>query len=139
MQKTKQQGFSLLEVLVAFAILAVSLGILLKIFSGGANTALLAEEYTSAVQIAESLMANEMAKAEMLPGETVGDEDDRFHWLLSVTRAPFTMEDIDLEKLNAEFFRVAVTVTWGDDGRELHLSTLKLLSKKPDESKNESQ
>ncbi|MGZ8224716.1 MAG: type IV pilus modification PilV family protein, partial [Methylobacter sp.] len=50
----KQAGFSLLEILIAFTILAFSLSILLNIFSTGANTAVVAEEYTAAVQIAES-------------------------------------------------------------------------------------
>ena len=49
MQKNKQQGFSLLEILIAFSILALSLGILLKIFAAGVNTAMIAENYTAAV------------------------------------------------------------------------------------------
>ena len=57
MPQNKQQGFSLLEILIAFSILALSLGILLKIFSAGVNTAIIAENYTTAVQLSESLMA----------------------------------------------------------------------------------
>ena len=52
-----QAGFSLLEMLVAFTILAFSLVVILRIFSSGIGTAVTAEEYTAAVQIAESLLA----------------------------------------------------------------------------------
>lgn len=52
-----ERGFSLLEILIAFSILAVSLGILLKIFSTGVTTARVADDYTNAVQIANNLIA----------------------------------------------------------------------------------
>ncbi|MFZ2726568.1 MAG: type II secretion system protein [Methylococcaceae bacterium] len=51
MNKTK--GFSLLEILIAFSIMAISLTILLKIFSTGVGTAMLAEDYNNAVQLGE--------------------------------------------------------------------------------------
>lgn len=52
-----QQGFSLLEILFAFSILSIMLGILLRIFSGGVRVAEITGNYAEAVQIAESLMA----------------------------------------------------------------------------------
>uniref|UniRef100_UPI0035939C60 type IV pilus modification PilV family protein n=1 Tax=Thiocapsa sp. TaxID=2024551 RepID=UPI0035939C60 len=49
-----QSGFSLLEVLVAFAILAVSLGVLMQIFSQATRTTLLSSQYSRAASLAES-------------------------------------------------------------------------------------
>jgi general secretion pathway protein I len=129
---TKQQGFSLLEILIAFSILALSLGILLKIFSGGVNSAMISEEYTSAVQIAESLMAKVGTETPLQLGETSGDEDDRFHWQVIVNPYPFNPENIDIKKQSAELFKINVIVSW-DDGnnheRLLELTTLRIANK----------
>lgn len=130
---TRQQGFSLLEILVAFSILAFSLGILLKIFSGGANTAVIAEEYTAAVQIAEALMSTAGVEAPLQAGRTSGRENDKYHWLVEVTPSPFNPENIDVKTMTVSLFKIKVTVSWGDHnddaGRQIELTTLKLVNK----------
>jgi general secretion pathway protein I len=129
----KQQGFSLLEILMAFSILALSLGILLKIFSGGVNTAVIAEDYTAAVQIAESLLAD-TSEAPLKNGRSEGIEDEKYHWLVETSPYLFHPENIDPVTAKVTLFKVKVTVSWGDDnpesdGRELVLTTLKLVKK----------
>lgn len=129
----KQHGFSLLEILIAFSILALSLGILLKIFSAGVNTAGVAEDYTAAVQIAESLMARTAVEAPLQPGETAGTENDRYHWHVSVSPFQFTADKVDLTTIAATLFKVKVVVSWDDsaenDGRQVELVTLRLANK----------
>jgi general secretion pathway protein I len=123
----KQRGFSLLEILIAFSILALSLGILLKIFSGGVNTAAVAEEYTAAVQIAESLMAETAEKTPLMPSQSAGLEDKKYHWRVSVSPFQFIAENLDVTAIPAVLFKVKVTVSWGD--RRVELITLKLANK----------
>jgi general secretion pathway protein I len=130
----KQRGFSLLEILIAFSILALSLGILLKIFSSGINTAGVAEEYSAAVQIAESLMAQTGVETPLQAGESSGQKNEKYKWQVIISPFQFTAENLDLTTLTVELFKVKVTVSWGDDnsgnqGRQLELVTLKLASK----------
>lgn len=128
-----QRGFSLLEILIAFSILALSLGILLKIFSAGVNTAGVAEEYTAAVQIAESLMAQSGIEAPLKPGEATGLENEKYHWRVSVSPFQFTAENLDVTAITAVLFKIKVVVSWGEDaraaGRQVELTTLKLVNK----------
>lgn len=132
MKTNKQKGFSLLEILIAFSILALSLGILLKIFSAGVNTALVAEEYSAAAQIAESLMAKTGAETPLQTSRDSGLENDKYHWLVEVSPYVFNPENIDTTAITAVVFKVKVIVSWGDDNvndRQIELTTLKLVNK----------
>jgi len=128
----KQKGFSLLEILIAFSILAISLGILLKIFSSGVNTAVVAEDYTAAVQIAEGLMAKTGVETLLQAGEDSGLENNKYHWLVEVSPFVFNPENVDVTTMKAELFKIKVIVSWGDDDdndRQVKLTTLKLINK----------
>ena len=123
----RDKGFSLLEILVAFSILAISLGILLKIFSSGVNTAMIAEEYTMATQIAESLMAKTGIEEPLVVGENYGTEVEKYHWRVSVENILNPADDEGDEE-DAGFLAVRVIVHWGDDDRNrrvVELNTVK--------------
>ncbi len=138
MKTNKQQGFSLLEILIAFSILALSLSILLKIFSVGVTTSSIAEEYTAAVQIAESLMARTGVETPLQAGESSGLENEKYDWQVTVSPFEFNPENADINAVTAVLFKVRVTVTWGDedanidvdtDKRQIQLVTLKIVNK----------
>lgn len=131
MKLNKQQGFSLLEILIAFSILALSLGILLKIFSAGVNTAQVAEEYTAAVQIAESLMAKTGVETPLQATQAAGWEA-KYHWSITVSPFEFNPDNMDVKTLASELFKIKVTVTWGEENtaeRQVELTTLRLINK----------
>ena len=135
----KQNGFSLLEILIAFSILALSLGILLKIFSAGVNNALVAEDYTAAVQIAESLMAKTGVETPFQAGQASGLENEKYQWLIEVSPFAFNPGQGDTPATTvttAVLFKVKVVVSWSDDNadddandRQIELTTLKLINK----------
>ena len=126
----KQRGFSLLEMIIAFSILAVSLGILMKIFSSGIMTAQVADDYTNAVQIAHNLIAKTGVEKPLKISEEIGVEDNFYHWRVRVNPKTFVSPELDLRGLPVEVFNVNVLIWWGDeaktDDRVLELNTLKL-------------
>lgn len=129
-KKNSQGGFSLLEILVAFSILAIALGILLNIFSSGVRNAAVAEEYNSAVQIAYSLMARVGVESPLQEGQADGIENDKYRWQVTIAPFELAVDNLDTSSIPASLFMVTVIVNWGDDdARELQLATLKLTRK----------
>lgn len=111
------RGFSLLEVLVAFVILALVATALFRLFSGSLANAAAADDYSRAVLLAESVLA-ETAAAKPLRELTRNGtaEDGRYAWTASV--APWTPPGVEpdveaaSETLPVRLFRVSVDVTF---------------------------
>ena len=125
-----QTGFSLLEILVAFTIMALSLGVLLRIFGGSGHIARTADEYSRAILTAESLLTSAGADAPLQPGVTQGDIGGLYRWTMNVHPYPFD-ESLLGSQQNNRFkpYWVELEVEWGDenDPRAFTLKTLRLL------------
>ena len=121
----RQGGFSLLEVLVAFAILSVSLGVLLQVFGTGLRNTALAEDYTLAVLRAESLLAAIGRETPLAAGVSQGRIDGKFSWRSTVE--PYTDRTL-IGNLPALPYRVVVEVFWQGPRRtrSVTLETLRL-------------
>lgn len=119
----QQQGFSLIEMLVAFAILALVLTTILQIYGNGAKASRLSYEYNQAVIIAQS----KLAFIKMKQNELSGIDLQKYNW--RVTRHP---EPVDNAILTNHFRldRIITTVTWQAAGkqRQVELSTLQLVN-----------
>ena len=123
----RQSGYTLIEVLVAFLILALALTVLLRIFSGGLRNVSVSSDYATATLIAESRLAAAGIDLPLTPGENSGTEGERFEWKVSV-------QDYDpwpgyrSAAKGVDAYRVTVTVEWphGDNTRSVGLSTVRL-------------
>jgi general secretion pathway protein I len=133
------KGFSLLEVLMAFAIMAVAITIILRIFSSGVNNAVITEEYSIGVQLAESLMARTGIEIPLQAGDMNGNEANKYQWLISITDinpnqasqpAFQTSPQNQAQNPPSPMYLVKVLVSWGDEGskpRVVELSSMKSL------------
>jgi general secretion pathway protein I len=124
----KQKGFSLLEVLVAFVILATVLAALYQVLAGGLRARTVAEDYFAASVIAESKLAEVGYTIELKPAELGGLIGDRFEWALVIEPESHLDHGLPISGLPMRLFRLRVKVSWLDGGRsrELALDTLRL-------------
>ena len=82
----RQRGFSLLEVILAFTLLAVALGILMAILGGGLTQVRGAADATVATLHAQSLLDEVGVLEPIEPGRRGGDFDNgRYRWDLEIT------------------------------------------------------
>jgi general secretion pathway protein I len=142
----QQQGFSLLEVLVAFAILSLTLGALLQVFATGLRNTALAEDYSLATLHAQSVLAILDSRESLSEGLEKGEIDATYSWRLSVIpwQDPNPLEqpeadlgeqvsegvgfDEEFERAPVEPYQVTVGVFWEKAGRtrSVVLDTLRL-------------
>lgn len=81
---SRQRGFSLLEMIVAVAILGISLGMLYQAAGGATRSVATTEDYAYAIQIARSLLADNSV---VPPGGTAvtGETADGYRWAVFST------------------------------------------------------
>ena len=126
--RRRSRGYTLVEVLVAFVIMAMALTVLLRIFSGGVRNVAVSSDYAKAVLIAESRLATAGIDDTLAPGETDGVENGRFRWTRVVTDYEPAFDYRSAVK-GLRAYHVTVTVSWpnGDKERRVELNTVRLM------------
>ena len=85
--RRRDAGFTLLEVLIAFAVLAIMLVPILQVFGGGLGLTQTARGYAEGTLLARSKLAEVSGSKDLREGETSGDFEDRgYHWRASVVQ-----------------------------------------------------
>jgi general secretion pathway protein I len=133
------RGFSVLEVLVAFIIVALVVTALFQLFGGALRNASGAADWTRALLVAQSRLELAASAQPLREASDAGAEPDgRIAWRASVTPyvAPDANPDVERasESMPTRLFRISVDVTFpGDDGksRTVSLSTLRIGQRNP--------
>lgn len=131
--KNRQSGFTLIEVVVAFSLLAVGLAAVMQIAIGALRQAHNASQFTEASLYAQSLLDTAGVGERLEEGGDNGRFGDRYTWQLEVTPYEAASDsDIPLDPAMApvDLYRLDLTVSW-ERGRRLHeveFSTLRALT-----------
>ena len=116
------RGFTLVEMLVAFTILAVALVALMQVFGTGFRGLRASEAHARAVMQARSTLERVGTEVPLQPGVWAGTFDNGSRW---TTRVRVYEPDAEQAAQTVVPYEVEVTVTWDDD-RSVSLKTLRL-------------
>ncbi|MFI5322315.1 MAG: prepilin-type N-terminal cleavage/methylation domain-containing protein [Thermodesulfobacteriota bacterium] len=116
--KIRSAGFTLLEVIIAVAIIGSSLAILL----GAVNKNLILASESKNLSIASFLAQRELSEIETEGYPEIGNQEGafedypEFNWYESV-------QPYNIQQLSTEIRIVILTITWGEGNKEFSVAT----------------
>ncbi|MGH8025357.1 MAG: type II secretion system protein XpsI [Pseudoxanthomonas sp.] len=126
----RQRGFTLIEVIIAFALLALALTLLLGSLSGAARQIRTADDSGRATLHAQSLLAQLGVGEVLQPGRKQGTfEQGRYRWALEVEPYidPLQRRSPQAAASASRLLQLQLEVEWGDaPGQRLRWRTLRL-------------
>jgi general secretion pathway protein I len=126
------KGFTLIEVVIALAILGMGLTVIMELFSGGLRLGRVSEEYTKAMNYA-SLKMEEIANQKTIEeGENEGEFDKTFRWKAGVEKTDILPGDKGTEfKPPADLYHIRLSVLWKSGSKERSASIESYKTVKP--------
>lgn len=122
----RQDGFTLIEVMVAFAILATALGVLLPQVSATLGSVGRLERRERAALVAEAQLDALGTAIPLRAGEVEGETEDGYQWRAVICCEP--PRDANPSPMPLHLYQVALSVAWTEAGRpaEILLRTERL-------------
>jgi general secretion pathway protein I len=137
--KRSEEGFTLIEVVVALAILGITLTVIIELFAGGLRLARTSKEYTKAVSYAHTKMEDIVSQQNIEEGVSEVEFDDIYHWRVAMNKVNLLPIDKPWEvKPPVELFQVRVEVLWksGSKERSTRIESFRTIKTKADEKKS---
>jgi len=124
---SRSAGFTLIEVLVAFAVLGLVLAALLQVFSAELKQHHIVANYATATALAESKLSEFGISDPVQVGEIRGDFDGEFRWQMNVEPYAGSDEAVAREQ-SVRLYHIVLKVAWdaADNERSVALETLRL-------------
>jgi len=125
------KGFTLVEVLLAFVVFALSFAVVLEILSGSMRNTVRAKNYTEVALIAQSVMDRVGLDIPLASGTSSSGEVGDYSWQLVIDPFDGEIGDTSMAELQnstgMELLEVEFTVTWGTypNERSNRFSTVK--------------
>jgi general secretion pathway protein I len=117
----RQAGFTLLEILVAFVMLALVGGALLQLFQGGLQNLAAGDSYGRAALLAESTLSQLRAESTLATGQRSGELEPGYRYELQLT--PYQEEG----EVQPDLLQADLTILWGTADNDRHYSVRTLL------------
>lgn len=119
--RTKDSGFTLLEVMIAIAILGISVVLTMQLFAGALSSTALSRHYTEATFLArhklEELGLDDQLKSGNQSGDFEGDYE-KYSWQAEVS--PFALPqpiEMNEEAARPELLQIKLLVSWEERGK----------------------
>lgn len=126
-RRSRQDGFTLIEVMAAFMVFALLFGVVLQVLSTSVGNTRLSGEYTQAALWAQSKLDVLGLEGMIEPGVSQGSFDDTYDWTMEINET----EVVDERGLDAQdelpiaLYHVRLTVEWGEGRRQAVFETLR--------------
>lgn len=110
-------GFTLIEVLLAFVVFALSFTVVLEILSGSMRNTVRAREYTEVALLAQSLMDQVGLDIPLEAGASSSGESGDYQWQMDINPLAGTADNarsMELAELTGiDLLEAECTITWG--------------------------
>lgn len=124
--RNESGGFTLIEVLVAFAILALTLVAMFQAFGGGLRAVSASERHLMATMLARSVLDDLGAATPIVPGEMSDDIGDGYRWTTRIAQSR-TIDPVKEGNQLQVPYEVQVEIAW--NGKPVAtLTTLRLVA-----------
>jgi general secretion pathway protein I len=119
---SRSGGFTLLEMLLAFVVFALSFATVLEILSGTLRNTVRARQYTEAALTAQSVMGQVGLEIVLEAGTRAQGDFGDYSWELEISEyqsAEGGMGNVELAELTGiELIEIDLTVSWGSPPRD---------------------
>ena len=126
-----QKGFTILEVLVAFTLLAITFGTVMEIIAGSSKNTIKASRNTKTALLAQSKMDELGLQEKLEEGTTYGDFDENTSWQLEIVPYDAPYEgDYNQDFSAVELMDITLTITteFGRKQQDVKFHTLRAIT-----------
>lgn len=126
--RSTQHGFSLIEVIAALLLLAITFTALMKVAGGAIGLTQRAAQRSEAAMWAHSLLDSAFVMEPVRAGTRSGKFDKQFRWQLQVT--PWNAGGKPVQNASLQLYQLDLDVLWKGGGHDYsaHFRTLRLAS-----------
>ncbi len=122
-------GFTLIEVLVSMMVMAISLTVIMSLFSGGLRSKKRAYDYNTAVELANNKIQDILAEENLEPGIQEGEFENGYSWKIEVVLDDTAISDSDIKIEQAlRLYIINLKIVWeqGEKEKEYSISTMQV-------------